>query len=328
MSLLDAVKATKSAEDNQSFDTNKRIGFIVELPINDIREYKDEFGNSQPFKIEQSELQNLMLSINKNGLEEPIKVKQLGLHEYMVLSGHRRLEACKKLGFKTISAQIVDVDADKEFEYVCNGNVYRKTEYMSTFGKILMGYKRRGKSVQEIADIFGLDRRSYYRYMHVSNCIPDLQSLGDKGLIRLEAFEVLDGLSENDQSAIIDFYKTLNKKFVINKSKAKLLITVSKNETLSATLINSLFFDDEWDNDDRKDTSNDDSHTEATIDDGIAGEIIKGYILLAFDQLNLAEEYKINPQWLDGLLEMNSADQARQRAENEQNKFKGSKNYD
>ncbi len=320
MSLLDAVKATKLAEDNQSFDTNKRIGFIVELPINEIKAYRDEFGNSQPFKIEQSELQSLMLSINKNGLEEPIKVKQLGLHEYMVLSGHRRLEACKILGYKTISAQIVDVDADKEFEYVCNGNVYRKTEYMSTFGQILMGYKKRGKSVQEIADIFGLDRRSYYRYMHVANCIPDLQHLGDKGFIRLEAFEVLDGLSESDQNAIVDFYRTLNKKFVINKSKAKLLLTVSQSETLSATLLNSLFFDD-----DRKDTSNDDSNPEAIIDDGFAGEIIKGYILLAFDQLNLAEEYKINLQWITGLLETNSADQARQRAENERNKFKGSK---
>ena len=314
MSLLDTVKAAKTAEDNQSFDTNKRIGFIVELPINEIREYKDEFGNSQPFKIDQPELQSLMLSINKNGLEDPIKVKQLGLHEYMVLSGHRRLEACRQLGFERIKAQIVDVDADKEFEYVCNANVYRKTENMSTFGKILMGYKKRGKSVQEIADIFSLDRRSYYRYIHVVNCIPKLQELGDNGFIRLESFEILDGLSESDQNAIVEFYRTLDKKFVLNKAKAKLLVNVSKKEPLSAELIDSLFFN-ECDNDDKKDTICDNSIPEAiiNINNDVVGEIIKGYILLALDQFELTNEYRINLQWVNTLIDTYSSEQARQR---------------
>ena len=56
-------------------------------------------------------IQPLVESIQKYGLLEPIVIDQ----NNRLVAGFRRLEACKQLGYKTILANVVDVDDVEKF---------------------------------------------------------------------------------------------------------------------------------------------------------------------------------------------------------------------
>lgn len=89
-------------------------------------------------------LEDLLISIKQKGLINPPLVRLKGDH-YEIIAGHRRLEACKLLGWKTIMCHIIDVDDKNAYEISIIENVQQKTmspieearafkEYVDTFG--------------------------------------------------------------------------------------------------------------------------------------------------------------------------------------------------
>ena len=69
---------------------------------------------NHPFKersgIEQQELTE---SIKENGLLEPIIVRPFPANKYEIISGHRRVEACKALGITSIPVIIKQLTRDE-----------------------------------------------------------------------------------------------------------------------------------------------------------------------------------------------------------------------
>ena len=66
-----------------------------------------------PFKVvDNEEMDQLTWSILTQGLLTPLLVRPLDNGEYEVISGHRRLHACKKAGIKTVPALIYAIDRD------------------------------------------------------------------------------------------------------------------------------------------------------------------------------------------------------------------------
>ena len=66
-----------------------------------------------PFKVvDNEEMDQLTWSILTQGLLTPLVVRPLDNGEYEVISGHRRLHACKKAGIETVPALITDMDRD------------------------------------------------------------------------------------------------------------------------------------------------------------------------------------------------------------------------
>lgn len=84
-------------------ELNKEYLQIVDIPLDSL-----EDNPYQPrINIDENKLQELMNSISENGLQSPIKVTKLGGISspfYTVIYGHRRVEAHKRLGLKTIKA--------------------------------------------------------------------------------------------------------------------------------------------------------------------------------------------------------------------------------
>lgn len=70
---------------------------------------------NHPFKersgIEQQELTE---SIKENGLLEPIIVRSFPAGKYEIISGHRRVEACKALGITSIPVTIKELTKEKD----------------------------------------------------------------------------------------------------------------------------------------------------------------------------------------------------------------------
>lgn len=230
MSIIDTMRATRNAEDIQDFDLptvkpKQQLSKSLELSIENISPYIDEFGETQPFDIDEEDLNRLVMSIAANGQLEPIKVKQIGSsNQYVVLSGHRRLEAMKKLRKRTIKADVVDIPQDKEFEYVCHSNIYRLNKSPSSLAKILWGFKTRGKKVSDIAEMFGINRRTCTRYLCMIDCIEELQHLCDSKVITVEAFTSLQNLTKEQQKVFADFIVNVGErvKFNVNLKKANM----------------------------------------------------------------------------------------------------------
>ena len=78
---------------------------IVEIPVEKIKA-----NDYQPRTMfDESALNKLINSINKNGLAQPILVRPLDGGFYELIAGERRLRACRMAGFKAVPAIIKDV---------------------------------------------------------------------------------------------------------------------------------------------------------------------------------------------------------------------------
>ena len=88
------------------FFTNKNHTIIKEIPVETIR--PNPYQSRKYF--DKMSLDELVLSIKKYGIMQPINVRIINSKTYEVVCGSRRLRAVKELGLKTIPAIVLNVD--------------------------------------------------------------------------------------------------------------------------------------------------------------------------------------------------------------------------
>ena len=92
------------------------------LPIQKLRPFE-----GHPFKVtDNEEMNQLVWSVLTQGLLTPLVVRPLPNGEYEVISGHRRLHACKKAGIETVPALITDMDRDAAAIALVDSNLHRE----------------------------------------------------------------------------------------------------------------------------------------------------------------------------------------------------------
>lgn len=99
---------------------NPLTGFLESLEIKRISPSKSAL------RSELGSLEELAASIKERGLLEPIVVRPVnGMFE--VIAGSRRLEACKRLGMRSIPCHVADLDDKEAFEVSIIENVQQDT---------------------------------------------------------------------------------------------------------------------------------------------------------------------------------------------------------
>ncbi|MGB5529272.1 MAG: ParB/RepB/Spo0J family partition protein [Ignavibacteriaceae bacterium] len=107
----DYIKNNESSTDLEKVkdDDGKQVDVLAKISV--------EFISRNPyqprFNIDPVALEDLKKSILTNGLIQPITVRRTPDHKYQLISGERRLNACKDIGFKEIPAYIIDVDSEE-----------------------------------------------------------------------------------------------------------------------------------------------------------------------------------------------------------------------
>lgn len=105
------IKNNESADDLSKVkdDDGKQVDVLAKISV--------EFISKNPyqprFNIDPVSLDELKKSILTNGLIQPITVRRTPDHKYQLISGERRLQACKDIGFKEIPAYIIEVATDE-----------------------------------------------------------------------------------------------------------------------------------------------------------------------------------------------------------------------
>ena len=92
------------------------------VSINDLYEFKDN-----PYKVKDNEeMADLVESIKKYGIIEPLIVRKRDEGGYEIISGHRRKYACEKAGIKQIPVLIRDMNKELATITVVDSNLQRQ----------------------------------------------------------------------------------------------------------------------------------------------------------------------------------------------------------
>lgn len=177
-----------------------------------------------PFKvIDNEDMEALAESIKTQGIISPLIVRPIeNTDEYEVVSGHRRLHAAIKAGLSEVPALIYPLDRNKAMIAVVDSNLHRerilpsekafaykmKMEAMKAQGKrtglTLSQVATKSDTAAEIGQTQNESRDQVFRYIRLTNLIPELLNKVDEGIIALSPAVELSYLSEKQQKILLD----------------------------------------------------------------------------------------------------------------------------
>ena len=184
---------------------------INQLPLGAIIPFKNH-----PFKvIENEELNTLAQSIRESGVLVPALARPAG-DRYELISGHRRLAACKLLGLPTIPVIVRDltdaeaiitmVDANLQREHILPSEkafAYKmKMEAMKHQGQASRQVGTMSRTDQQIAKESKDSARQIQRYIRLTNLIPEILDMVDNKEIALTPAVELSYLTKWEQQTL------------------------------------------------------------------------------------------------------------------------------
>ena len=184
---------------------------VEELPISELTPFKNH-----PFKVKNdAEMAELMKSIADAGVLSPALARPKEGGGYELISGHRRLAACKALGMDTMpvivrkltdeEAVITMVDSNLQREHILPSEKafaykmkYEALKHQGTSSQV--GTKLRTDEL--LAQSSGDSRNQIQRYIRLTNLIPEILQMVDDGKIALTPAVELSYLQPSEQEAL------------------------------------------------------------------------------------------------------------------------------
>lgn len=180
---------------------------------------------NHPYKVQDNEeMERLAESIKQNGVVSPIIVrpKENTEDEYEIISGHRRVMACRKAGITEVPALVVSLDRDAAAIVLVDSNLHREhilpSEKAFAYKMKLEAMKHQGwrsdlTSDQvggklETADLVGAEtgdsKNQVRRYIRLTNLIPEILQYVDDGRIAFTPAVELSYLNEQEQYDLLE----------------------------------------------------------------------------------------------------------------------------
>ena len=171
-----------------------------------------------PFQIrDDEEMDQLVWSVLTQGILTPIVVRPLDTGQYEVISGHRRVHACKKAGIARIPALIYNLDRDAAAIALVDSNLHRErilpSEKAFAYKLKMDALSHQGTSCQVgtklrtdemIGSDAGESARQVQRYIRLTNLIPEILHMVDEGRIALTPAVELSYLTEQEQQELLE----------------------------------------------------------------------------------------------------------------------------
>lgn len=220
-----------------NFKKNVPISNSSEREVKKIHISELKSAEIRPFKVKMDEtLIELAESIRLNGVLEAITVRKHKKGGYEILSGYRRVEACKLAKVIKIPAIIKELDDDNAIILMVDSNMHREKILPSEKGYAyklkLDALKRQGKrsdltssqigtklrADEVLAKSVGESRNQVQRYIRLTNLIDKLLNMVDNDVIPLNAAVELSYLGSKAQADIADIIEKDEIKVSINQA--------------------------------------------------------------------------------------------------------------
>ena len=173
-----------------------------------------------PYQVrDDAEMDALVESIQTQGILTPLVVRPMDGNEkeYEVISGHRRLHACKKAGIEKVPALIYSLDRDAAAIALVDSNLHREkilpSEKAFAYKLKMEALSKQGKrtdltsrqvgeklSVTQLSESSNESERQIHRYIRLTNLIPGILEKVDEGKIALTPAVELSYLTETEQT--------------------------------------------------------------------------------------------------------------------------------
>lgn len=208
---------------------------------------------NHPFKVkEDEEMAQLMRSIADAGVLSPALARPLPDGGYELISGHRRLSACKALGMDTMPVIIRDLTDEEAVITMVDSNLQREhilpSEKAFAYKMKMEALKSQGKrtdltlsqvatkldAAAEIGKRVGESRDQVFRYIRLTNLIPEILQMVDDGKIALTPAVELSYLQPSEQEALFSVMDC--DEVTPSLSQAQRLRRMSENQTLTDTV--------------------------------------------------------------------------------------------
>lgn len=217
---------------------------VEAIPLADLTPFQNH-----PFQVkEDEEMAQLMRSIADAGVLSPALARPLPDGGYELISGHRRLAACKALGMGTMPVIIRDLTDEEAVITMVDSNLQREHilpsekafAYKMKYDAIKRspGRKENGdqlghqiKSIDSLAENSPDSRNQIQRYIRLTNLIPDILKLVDEGKIALTPAVELSYLQPSEQEMLFSVMDS--DEVTPSLSQARRLRRMSEAQTLT-----------------------------------------------------------------------------------------------
>ena len=180
------------------------------LPIEKLRPFE-----GHPFKVaDNEEMDQLIESILTQGVLTPLVVRPLENGEYEVISGHRRLHACKRAGIESVPAVITEMDRDAAAIALVDSNLHREhilpSEKAFAYKLKMDALKHQGQTCGQVGhksrDTLSDSEsgRQVQRYIRLTHLIPEILQMVDDGKIALTPAVEISYLTKLEQADLLE----------------------------------------------------------------------------------------------------------------------------
>ena len=184
---------------------------VEELQLSELTPFKNH-----PFKVKNdAEMAELMKSIADAGVLSPALARLREGGGYELISGHRRLVACKALGMDTMPVIVRRLTDEEAVITMVDSNLQREhilpSEKAFAYKMKLDALKHQGKtsaqvaqklSVEIVGEAAGESKDQVRRYIRLTNLIPEILQMVDDGKIALTPAVELSYLQPPEQETL------------------------------------------------------------------------------------------------------------------------------
>lgn len=225
---------------NDKERAENRLPKVYDIPVEELSPFKDH-----PFKVtEGEELERLKDSIRESGVLVPALARPKDGGGYELISGHRRMTACKALGLETMPVIIRDLTDEEAIITMVDANLQREhilpSEKAFAYKMKYEALKHQGASRQvgtklrtdeEIASNGSDSARQIQRYIRLTNLIPEILQMVDEGKIALTPAVELSYLQDFEQEALFSIMEC--DEVTPSLSQAQRLRRMSEDQTFT-----------------------------------------------------------------------------------------------
>ena len=195
------------------------------IPLDQIDEFPDH-----PFQVKNDEgMEQLVRSIEMNGVLTPVVVRQKEDGRYELISGHRRKYACGILGVTQIPVIVRELSRDDAIIEMVDSNLQREhilpSEKAKAYKMKMDAMRRQGKrtdltstpvagklkereTATIIGEAVGESGDQVRRYVRLNELTPELLEFVDEGSIGMRPAVELSYLQEEEMRDLVDYIDT------------------------------------------------------------------------------------------------------------------------
>ena len=207
LTTLDDLFTTQEMRDEAKLEK------VQNIALEDLQPFENH-----PYKVaDDEEMKQMIESIERVGTISPALARPLDNGKYELISGHRRMAACKALGLETMPVIIRDMSDDEAVITMADANLQRETilpsEKAFAYKMKLEALKHQGRTTSrqvvgksESADMVSNAEsgRQVQRFIRLTELIPQLLEMVDEKKIAFNIGVELSYLQKDEQKDLLE----------------------------------------------------------------------------------------------------------------------------